>query len=68
MEKRYIRKKYTKVTNNWNYDASSMLTSLSSVDLNNLGASFAVIQPVQNQKEFKTKCKVRISPCSIFRM
>ena len=57
-EKLYIRKKYTEVTNNWNYGASSRLTSLPSVDLKNLGASFPVTQCVQNQKAFKTNCKV----------
>jgi len=67
-EKHYVRKKYTEVTNNWVYDGSSMLTSLPSVDLKNLRAPFAVTQCVQNQKAFKTNCKVRISPRNVLRM
>jgi hypothetical protein len=35
VEKRYVRKKYTEVTDNWNYDASSMLTSLPTGGLKN---------------------------------
>ena len=49
VEKVYVRKRYTTITNNWNYDASSMLTSLPAVDLKNLSASSAVTQCVQNQ-------------------
>ena len=53
-DKRYIRKKYNDITNDWNYDASNMLTSLPAEDLKTSGTSLAVTQCVQKQEMFVT--------------